>query len=153
MATNDLMTELQKDSIKLDDDSERKVCLYCFTVRPVKVFELCIDPLITYRLTGREDDSQAPGRQKRRGSEPGCQMVKTLPFFLRLLPVAARLVTSGAFVFRQPGAPGQQGEGVSGGDYRGHSVHQHVVGQRTAERHFLHRSQNCDWRVTARLQW
>ena len=28
MATNDLMTELQKDSIKLDDDSERKVCLY-----------------------------------------------------------------------------------------------------------------------------
>ena len=27
MATNDLMTELQKDSIKLDDDSERKVGL------------------------------------------------------------------------------------------------------------------------------
>lgn len=26
MATNDLMTELQKDSIKLDDDSEKKVC-------------------------------------------------------------------------------------------------------------------------------
>jgi len=26
MATNDLMSELQKDSIKLDDDSERKVC-------------------------------------------------------------------------------------------------------------------------------
>ena len=25
MATNDLMTELQKDSIKLDDDSEKKV--------------------------------------------------------------------------------------------------------------------------------
>ncbi|XP_023708081.1 cullin-associated NEDD8-dissociated protein 1-like isoform X1 [Cryptotermes secundus] len=25
MATSDLMTELQKDSIKLDDDSERKV--------------------------------------------------------------------------------------------------------------------------------
>lgn len=25
MATNDLMTELQKGSIKLDDDSERKV--------------------------------------------------------------------------------------------------------------------------------
>ena len=25
MATNDLMTELQRDSIKLDDDSERKV--------------------------------------------------------------------------------------------------------------------------------
>ena len=25
MATNDLMGELQKDSIKLDDDSERKV--------------------------------------------------------------------------------------------------------------------------------
>lgn len=26
MATNDLMTELQKDSIKLDDESEKKVC-------------------------------------------------------------------------------------------------------------------------------
>lgn len=25
MATNDLMSELQKDSIKLDDDSERKI--------------------------------------------------------------------------------------------------------------------------------
>ncbi len=25
MATNDLMTELQKDSIKLDDESEKKV--------------------------------------------------------------------------------------------------------------------------------
>lgn len=25
MATNDLMSELQKDSIKLDDDSEKKV--------------------------------------------------------------------------------------------------------------------------------
>ena len=29
MATNDLMAELQKDSIKLDDDSERKVSLHC----------------------------------------------------------------------------------------------------------------------------
>lgn len=29
MATNDLMAELQKDSIKLDDDSERKVSLLC----------------------------------------------------------------------------------------------------------------------------
>lgn len=28
MATNDLMAELQKDSIKLDDDSERKVSLH-----------------------------------------------------------------------------------------------------------------------------
>lgn len=32
MATNDLMTELQKDSIKLDDDSERKVGFYWFIV-------------------------------------------------------------------------------------------------------------------------
>ena len=33
MATNDLMTELQKDSIKLDDDSERKVgCSVCVCV-------------------------------------------------------------------------------------------------------------------------
>ena len=29
MATNDLMAELQKDSIKLDDDSERKVSYAC----------------------------------------------------------------------------------------------------------------------------
>lgn len=29
MATNDLMAELQKDSIKLDDDSERKVSRHC----------------------------------------------------------------------------------------------------------------------------
>ena len=29
MATNDLMVELQKDSIKLDDDSERKVIFIC----------------------------------------------------------------------------------------------------------------------------
>lgn len=28
MATNDLMVELQKDSIKLDDDSERKVNIF-----------------------------------------------------------------------------------------------------------------------------
>jgi hypothetical protein len=28
MATNDLMAELQKDSIKLDDESERKVTTY-----------------------------------------------------------------------------------------------------------------------------
>lgn len=30
MATNDLMVELQKDSIKLDDDSERKVTYLIF---------------------------------------------------------------------------------------------------------------------------
>ena len=30
MATNDLMAELQKDSIKLDDDSERKVSYVVF---------------------------------------------------------------------------------------------------------------------------
>lgn len=28
MATNDLMTELQKDSITLDDDTERKVFIF-----------------------------------------------------------------------------------------------------------------------------
>lgn len=37
MATNDLMVELQKDSIKLDDDSERKVIIYFFY--PVKAFK------------------------------------------------------------------------------------------------------------------
>lgn len=37
MATNDLMTELQKDSIKLDDDSERKVSLY------VCVWRVCLE--------------------------------------------------------------------------------------------------------------
>ena len=31
MATNDLMAELQKDSIKLDDDSERKVTIMTFS--------------------------------------------------------------------------------------------------------------------------
>jgi len=35
MATNDLMTELQKDSIKLDDDSERKV-IFTFIVGCIK---------------------------------------------------------------------------------------------------------------------
>ena len=34
MATNDLMAELQKDSIKLDDDSERKVV--CSVLRLVE---------------------------------------------------------------------------------------------------------------------
>ena len=41
MATNDLMTELQKDSIKLDDDSERKVrilMLFLHTNIPVECF-------------------------------------------------------------------------------------------------------------------
>lgn len=28
MATNDLMAELQKDSIKLDDETERRVCFF-----------------------------------------------------------------------------------------------------------------------------
>ena len=35
MATNDLMAELQKDSIKLDDDSERKVSLRRIMSRPL----------------------------------------------------------------------------------------------------------------------
>ena len=34
MATNDLMVELQKDSIKLDDDSERKVTIIITTSLP-----------------------------------------------------------------------------------------------------------------------
>ena len=33
MATNDLMVELQKDSIKLDDDSERKVEQLCKLIK------------------------------------------------------------------------------------------------------------------------
>lgn len=41
MATNDLMTELQKDSIKLDDDSERKVGVCCF-IRCAGTSLLCI---------------------------------------------------------------------------------------------------------------
>lgn len=36
MATNDLMTELQKDSIKLDDDSERKV-ITCIQITKLEV--------------------------------------------------------------------------------------------------------------------
>lgn len=55
-------------------------------------------------------------------------------------------------LIRQPGAAGQQSEGVSGGDDRGHSVHKHAVRQRTAARHFLHRPQNRDRRVTAGFQ-
>ena len=41
MATNDLMTELKNDSIKLDDDSERKV-LYSipFNIMLLKVSQL-----------------------------------------------------------------------------------------------------------------
>lgn len=38
MATNDLMAELQKDSIKLDDDSERKVSLVHFNFAQIKHF-------------------------------------------------------------------------------------------------------------------
>ena len=37
MATNDLMAELQKDSIKLDDDSERKVSYACISTPCFKV--------------------------------------------------------------------------------------------------------------------
>ena len=38
MATNDLMTELQKDSIKLDDDSERKVR----SIRKIFFYNKCV---------------------------------------------------------------------------------------------------------------
>jgi len=51
MATNDLMSELQKDSIKLDDDSERKVSLI-FTTRhyasAVHAVALCLS--VCYKL-------------------------------------------------------------------------------------------------------
>ena len=40
MATNDLMTELQNDSIKLDDDSERKVYARFYFLRFNFIFEL-----------------------------------------------------------------------------------------------------------------
>ena len=38
MATNDLMSELQKDNIKLDDDSERKVVRMLLKVKMTKLF-------------------------------------------------------------------------------------------------------------------
>lgn len=40
MATNDLMTELQNDSIKLDDDSERKVFKKLFKITILFFFYL-----------------------------------------------------------------------------------------------------------------
>lgn len=50
MATNDLMTELQKDSIKLDDDSERKVRSCRSPVGPgfylTRIDRLYIDPQV-----------------------------------------------------------------------------------------------------------
>lgn len=36
MATNDLMAELQKDSIKLDDETERRVSLFLLTTLNLK---------------------------------------------------------------------------------------------------------------------
>lgn len=52
MATNDLMTELQKDSIKLDDDSERKVVKMVLRLLEDKNGEVqnlavkCLGPLV-----------------------------------------------------------------------------------------------------------
>lgn len=52
MATNDLMSELQKDSIKLDDDSERKVVKMCLRLLEDKNGEVqnlavkCLGPLV-----------------------------------------------------------------------------------------------------------
>lgn len=52
MATNDLMTELQKDSIKLDDDSERKVVRMVLRLLEDKNGEVqnlavkCLGPLV-----------------------------------------------------------------------------------------------------------
>jgi len=53
MATNDLMGELQKDSIKLDDDSERKVVKMLLRLLEDKNGEVqnlavrCLGPLVT----------------------------------------------------------------------------------------------------------
>ncbi|PIK52688.1 putative cullin-associated NEDD8-dissociated protein 1-like isoform X2 [Apostichopus japonicus] len=53
MATNDLMTELQKDSIKLDDDSERKVVKMLLKLLEDKNGEVqnlavkCLGPLVS----------------------------------------------------------------------------------------------------------
>ncbi|QQP58310.1 Uncharacterized protein FKW44_003583, partial [Caligus rogercresseyi] len=52
MATNDLMTELQKDSIKLDDDSEKKVVRMLLKLLEDKNGEVqnlavrCLGPLV-----------------------------------------------------------------------------------------------------------
>ncbi|XP_063702337.1 cullin-associated NEDD8-dissociated protein 1 [Culicoides brevitarsis] len=52
MATNDLMTELQKDNIKLDDDSEKKVCRMVLKLLEDKNGEVqnlavkCLGPLV-----------------------------------------------------------------------------------------------------------
>lgn len=39
MATNDLMSELQKDNIKLDDDSERKVVRMLLKVKMAELYQ------------------------------------------------------------------------------------------------------------------
>lgn len=54
MATNDLMVELQKDSIKLDDDSERKVIIFLFIFLKLSslffFLNLCLYMLYIYSL-------------------------------------------------------------------------------------------------------
>ena len=79
MATNDLMTELQKDSIKLDDDSERKVVkmllklledkngeVQNLAVRYLSVIvQLCITSILEVpRSTGRQSEG-FPGGEHR----------------------------------------------------------------------------------------
>ena len=102
MATNDLMVELQKDSIKLDDDSERKVHIYLdlFLVprsrashsRDLWSYQATdISRITAYHFpfwstdifflihisSGSENVTETTWRQKWRGAKLGSEMVST----------------------------------------------------------------------------
>ncbi|XP_010774116.1 cullin-associated NEDD8-dissociated protein 1-like [Notothenia coriiceps] len=64
MATNDLMLELQKDSIKLDEDSERKVVTMLLKLLEDKNGEVqnlavkCLAPLVSKVKEPQNDEDQ-----------------------------------------------------------------------------------------------
>lgn len=72
MATNDLMVELQKDSIKLDDDSERKVTQLYKLIEADRSWHTVI---IQLPCEGCTEYSQVGGRQEWGGSKFGCKVV------------------------------------------------------------------------------
>lgn len=54
------------------------------------------------------------------------------------------------FVFK-PGASGEQSEGAPGGDDGGRAVFKHDVGQRAAEGHFQHGTEDRDRRAATHI--
>lgn len=106
MATNDLIAELQKDSIKLDDDSERKVRQSQFkSVVGILLLLVCI-PLCCQKLvakeyinvtitTGSKDGFEIAGRQERRSTESCSEMViriRTLHLILMTIVANAMVI-------------------------------------------------------------